>query len=173
MVRVSIDKQGYTGHILLQPNISLSWRSNKRFIASLGILSMVIASYFTYHGFWVVMPFSGLEILFFAISIYIFFNRNNHREVLTFTADKVVIETGKQTPEKSYEYQRHWSQFHVRGDDKRDIPRLSIKSHGRELELGAFLGYDEKIMLIEAIKNITRSFRQSGAFHKVSEHPGR
>lgn len=170
MVRICIDEQGYTGHILLQPNLSLSWRYNKRFITALAILSFLIASYFTYHGFWMVMPFSGLEVMFFAISMYIFFSRNNHCEVVTFTDDKVVIETGKTVPEKSYEYQRHWSQFHVRRE-RQDIPRISIMSHGRELELGAFLGYDEKLKLIEAIKNITCAFRQSGAFHQVTEQP--
>lgn len=161
MVKASIDKQGYTGHILLQPNLSLSWHTNKTIIIGIAIVSLCIGFYFTYRGFWVVLPFSGLEVLAFALSIYIFFHRNQHREVLTFTDDKVLIERGRTGPEKCYEYQRHWSQIYVTGNGASNIPKVSIKSHGRELELGAFLGHEEKLLLIDTLKKITRAFQNS------------
>ena len=165
MVKASIDEQGYTGHILLQPNLSLSWQTNRTIIIGIAIISLCIGFYFTYRGFWVVLPFSGLEVLAFALSIYIFFHRNRHCEVVTFTADKVLIERGRTTPEKCYEYQRHWSQIYVSDKGGYNIPRVSIKSHGRELELGSFLGYEEKLLFIHTLKNITQAFRNSNAFH--------
>lgn len=164
MVRISLDQKGYTGHILLQPNLSLSWKTNKTIIKVIGLISACIAAYFSYFGFWLVSPFSGLAVVCFAVAIYIFFRRNNRRQVVTFTDDKVLIEMGRSTPERSYEYARHWSKFYVSGNAKRDIPRVCIKSHGRELELGPFLGHDEKLQLIETLKNITTAFQHSQAF---------
>ena len=169
MVTASIDKQGYTGHILLQPNLSLSWQTNKTIIIFLGVVSLCIGVYFSLRGFWVVLPFSGLEVLVFALSIYYFFSRNMHCEVVTFTDDKVVIQRGKTAPEKSYEYQRHWSQIYIKASGSHDIPKVSIKSHGKELELGSFLGYDEKMQLIETLKKITSAFRSSKAFRRDTE----
>lgn len=164
MVTASIDQQGYTGRILLQPNLSLSWHSNKTIIALIALFSLCIGAYFSFRGFWMIMPFSGFYLLFFALAIYIFFCRHSRREVVTFTDDKVVIERGRYRPEKHYEYQRHWSKIYVRDNGRNDIPTVSIRSHGRELELGAFLGYEEKLLLIETLKNITRAFRASNLF---------
>ena len=63
MVKASIDKQGYTGHIFLQPNLSLSWKTNKAIIIWLAVISLFIGAYFTHRGFWVVLPFSALALL--------------------------------------------------------------------------------------------------------------
>jgi len=165
MVTASIDKQGYTGHILLQPNLSLSWQSNKTIIWVIALFSLAVGAYFTHRGFWLVMPFSGFHVLFFALAIYIFFCRNSRREVVRFTDDKVVIERGRKYPEKRYEYQRHWSQIYIRDAGNNNIPKVCIRSHGRELELGSFLGYDEKLLFIDTLKNITTAFRASAVFN--------
>jgi uncharacterized membrane protein len=169
MVTAFIDQRGYTGRILLQPNLSLSWQSNKTIIALIALFSLCTGAYFGLRGFWMVMPFSGFYVLFFALAIYIFFCRQNRREVVTFTDDKVVIERGRYRPEKHFEYQRHWSQIYIRDNGRDDIPTVSIRSHGRELELGAFLGYEEKLLFIDTLKNITRAFRASSGFRPGAE----
>ena len=168
MVNASLDKQGYTGHILLEPNLSLTWQANKIIFIIITCLTMVIGGYFASIGGWLVLPFSGLELIVIAISVYMFFSRNNHCEVIIFTNNKVIVERGKTMPEKSFEYQRHWSQIYIKEHGLYDIPKVSIKSHGKETELGAFLGYDEKIQFIDILKNITSAFRQSNAFHQHS-----
>lgn len=159
MVTVSIENSGYNGHILLEPNLSLSWKTNIRLFIIITLITLFIAGYFFSLGGWMVLPFSGAELLLIAISSYFFFNRNNYREVITFTSDRVVIERGKHSPETTREYQRHWSKIHIQEHGLYNIPRISIKSHGKETELGAFLGYDEKILFIETIENITRNFQ--------------
>ncbi len=159
MVIVSIDNSGFNGHILLEPNLSLSWKANTRLFVIFALITLLIAGYFTIQGFWMVLPFSGIELLIIGISLYLFFRRNNHREVITFTPDKVVIERGRHSPEISCEYQRYWSKIYVQKQGMLDIPHVSIKSHGMETELGAFLGYEEKLRFIEILKNITHKFQ--------------
>ena len=159
MVTVSINDNGYNGHILLEPNISLSWKTNTRIFYIICIITLAISIHFYRIGGWLVLPFSGLELLLISIAVYLFFQRNNHCEVIRFTDDKVVIEKGKKFPEKSWEYPRHWSKFHIEEHGLYDIPKVTIKSHGKEMEMGSFLGYDEKLLFIKTLKELTRQFQ--------------
>ena len=159
MITVNLDTKGYTGHILLEPNLSLSWKHNTYIFIFISFFTLLVSGYFVAKGGWLVLPFSGLELIVIAVSLYMFFNHYNQCEVIHFTDNKVVIEQGKNSPEISWEYQRHWSKIHVQNLGPYDIPRVSIKSHGNETELGTFLGYDEKITLIRTLEDITTSFQ--------------
>ncbi|MDH5764476.1 MAG: DUF2244 domain-containing protein [Gammaproteobacteria bacterium] len=159
MVTVSIQENGYNGHILLEPNLSLSWKTNTRIFFVICLITLLIAIHFYRIGGWLVLPFSGLELLLICISVYLFFQRNNHCEVITFTDDKVVIEKGKNSPEKSWEYPRHWSKIYIKEHGLYDIPKVSIKSHGNEMEIGSFLGYKEKLLFIKTLKKLTTEFQ--------------
>lgn len=159
MITVAIDNSGYNGHILLEPNLSLSWKANTRLLLVLAVFIFLIPTSFFSLGGWIVLLFAGAELVLIAVSVYLFFSHYSHRELITFTADKVVIERGQYSPEVTSEYQRHWSKIHIEEHGLYDIPRVCIKSHGKETELGAFLGYDEKIMFIKTIENITHQFQ--------------
>ena len=50
---------------VVSPNYSMSWRENKIFIASLTVVSFSIAGGFALQGFWLILPFAGLEIFVF------------------------------------------------------------------------------------------------------------
>jgi uncharacterized membrane protein len=160
MVEASIDERGYTGHIVLKPNLSLSWRTNKRLFLFITMITAFVAGHFIRIGGWMVLPFSGLELLLIGMSTWMFFCRYNTREVIRFTDNTVIIERGKNTAEKTWEYPRHWSQIHIREHGAYDIPAVCIRSHGKELELGKFLGYDEKLVFIRLLKDITREFQK-------------
>lgn len=161
MINASIDEQGHTGHILLKPNLSLSWRANKYIFLLIVLVTSLVAGYYISRGGWMVLPFSLIELLVIGISTWMFFCRNNHCEIITFTDSKVLIERGRTKMEKALEYPRHWSQIHVKEHGLYGIPVVSIRSHGKELELGKFLGYDEKLLFIELLKNVTRAFQIS------------
>ena len=161
MVKVSLDESGYTGHIILEPNISLSWKANLHIFIFISVITLGIAAYFMSIGGWLVLPFSGLELALIGTSLYMFFHHYNHCEVIRFTDQKVVIEHGKNEPEESWEYQRHWSKIHIERKGSMDIPVVRIKSHGKETELGAFLGYDEKTRFIKILEEVTNKFSQS------------
>jgi len=161
MIKVSIDDTGYNGHILLEPNLSLSWKTNVRLFIFISFVTLLIAAYFVSMGGWLVLPFSGLELVMIFSSMYLFFRHYNCCEVIHFTADKVIIERGKKTAEEFWEYQRHWSKIHIREHGVYDIPKVSIKSHGKEIELGSFLGYKEKMYFIKTLEEITQKFIRS------------
>ncbi|MFW2372722.1 MAG: DUF2244 domain-containing protein [Gammaproteobacteria bacterium] len=160
MVIVSIDDKGLNGHILLQPNLSLSWSQNAHFLSAVFLALLGIAVYFSSLLGWLVLPYSGLAFILLAVSLYLFFRQHNYQEVIRFSEDRVIIERGKNKPEKTWVYQRQWSKFYIHSQGTFDSPKICLVSHGKELELGAFLGYDEKLQLIENLKQITFNFQR-------------
>jgi len=158
MIKAALDPQGHNGHIELQPNLSHSWKSNKRFLWIFCCLSLLMGLRFSMLGLWLILPFSILELLFLAATLYYFFYKNSQREVIRLTDDKVLIETGRQQLHQTREYSRYWSQFYV--DSNGDtLPVIRIRSKGKETELGSFLGNGEKKELIGLLKSVTRNFQ--------------
>lgn len=159
MIKAALDPQGHNGHIELQPNLSHSWKTNKRIFYVFCLISLLIGLRFSMLGLWLILPFSVLELLFLAITLYYFFYKNTHREVIRLTDDKVLIETGRTSVHQTWEYSRYWSQFYVDNEDEDSLPSIRIRSKGRETELGSFLGNREKKELIQLLKSVTRNFQ--------------
>ena len=165
MLTNSLNTDGYTGNILIEPNRPISWKANVRFIKLFALISLSIGLFFTYHGFLLVLPYSGLEVCLLAAALYLVYRHYTVCEVIYFTKDSVIIEFGDKEACKRIEYQRHWSAFHVDNEGRYNIPRLSILSRGKSTEIGAFLNYKDKLELITLIKTITSRFNALQVFN--------
>lgn len=155
MVHSEINPGTGNGMIILKPNNSASWHSNMMLLASLAMLALVISTFFLMQGLWLIMPFSGLEVLALFSCLYLCARANIKAEVITFTSDKVVIERGRIFAEKSWEYHRSRTKIFVKRPKLEDHPpKIVICSHGRETELGLFLNSDDKTMLVKKLRKI-------------------
>ena len=161
MITPSINSDGYTGNILLEPNRPISWQDNLRFIKIFALLSSLIAGIFIYGGFYLVLPYSGLEILCLSFALYIVYRHYSVCQVIHFTRDSVVIESGDRKVSERIEYQRFWSKFHIDNQGNFNIPRITIQSKGKSTEIGRFLSYHDKQILIHLLRELTLHFQQS------------
>lgn len=159
MITPDLNKDGFTGSILIEPNRPASWKDNVRFVTVFALVSFVIGLVFLLQGFPLVMPFSGLEVLVVFYALYLVFKKYSSCQVIYFTKNSVIIETGKVCADTHIEYQRYWSRFLVEDDGNYNIPRLSICSKGVSTDIGDFLNYDDKTQLIKLIKHITVNFQ--------------
>lgn len=159
MVTVNLDKQGINGHILLEPNQSMNWKENLNTLIVFCFLTVLVAIYFLLNGKWLVLPFSGLEILVFFICLYIYFNKNRYCEVIRFTSDNVIIEQGKKSAESIKSYKRLWSKFYIEPSSSLSMPRIFIRFQDQETEIGSFLNYDDKQQLINTLKIIINNYK--------------
>ena len=155
MVETSIDRNSGLATIVLRPNNSASWQFNMKIVASLTIIALLISSFFALQGLWLIFPFAGLEVGFLAFCLHLRLRANVHTEVITFDETSVMIERGCYQAEKSWKYHRMWAKIFVtepsiRGRSK----QIFIRSHGKELELGAFLNKKDKEILITDLKDI-------------------
>ena len=155
MVYSEINPDTGTGTIVLKPNNSATWRFNMMVVASLGVLGLLISTFFLIQGLWLIMPFSGLELLALFSCLYVCARANIKAEVITFTDDKVVIEQGRRFAEQSWEYHRTWAKIFVKqAKHEHQPPKVVIRSHGKETELGSFLNKDDKDALVKKLRKI-------------------
>jgi len=159
MITPTLNIDGFTGHIIIEPNRPISWQDNVRFIKIFFMVSLIISSVAFSQGFTLVMPFSGMEVIFVSACLYLVYKHYTRCEILYFTADSIIIESGEHTAEKKIKYQRYWSKFHINNKGHYDIPRISINSKGKETEIGEFLNYRDKLILIDLIKEMTKKFQ--------------
>jgi len=155
MVRAEIDHSTGNGTIILSPNNSASWQFNMLFLASQAVIAGVIAILFLMDGLWLILPFSGLEILALFSGLYLVVRNNFTTEVLRFNDHVLTVERGHTNIENSWEYQRSWTKIFVRKPAFRGHPcKIVIRSYGKELEIGAFLNKSDKEVLIKKLKRI-------------------
>ncbi len=155
MVQTNINTNTGNGVIILKPNNSATWSFNMKVLMSLGILAFFISMGFLMQGLWMILPFSGLELLALFSCLYFCVRENIRAEVITFTNDKVIIEQGRRFAEKSWEYHRLWAKIFVGRDSNTHQPRtIVIRSHGRETELGSFLNGEDKDALVKKLHKL-------------------
>lgn len=131
--------------IILRPNRSLSWRGTKLFFLGMCVLLGAVGSVFTWLGFWLVLPFAGLELLLLGSGLYLVARSGDQREVISIDAESVCIEKGRRHPEQRWVMVRLWARVVLERCPRQWYPsRLLIRSHGRAVEVGRFLNEDER-----------------------------
>ena len=155
MISANIDDNSQTGQIILQPNYSWPWRYNLYLLYTLTGISLSISIGFALLGAWVVLPYCVLELVVLGACMHYCVWQCSKREVITVSEEDVRIEKGINRPSESWDYQRHWAKFLVQKPRHSWDPAIvSIRSHGKETELGSFLNKPDKTELIRQLKRV-------------------
>ena len=145
MVNVERNVDEHQCRFVLRPNRSMSWRGTLIFFFSLLTISGVTAISLTVMGFWMVLPFTGLEMLVLWIGLYVVARRTHECEVISIAGDSVRIEKGRKHPEKVWTLARVWARVVLERCPGSWYPsKLFIRSHGRAIEVGRFLEEEER-----------------------------
>lgn len=156
MIELDINDETQTGQIILRPNHSWTWRYNLYLLCTLTAVSSVVSLGFLLAGAWLILPFSILELTVLAGCMYYCTRQCNQQEVITVSEDAVQIEQGRKQADVVIHYQRLWAKYLVSPPHHPwGSPRIAIRSHNRESELGAFLNQEDKQKLIAALKRVT------------------
>jgi uncharacterized membrane protein len=138
---------------VIRPNCSLTWRGNLWLLAGLCTVSFGIAGAFAWLGLWLVLPFAGLEMGVLALALYLCAWRAQRIEVVRLDGDCVRIEVGHRQPEFRQKFDRHWVRvLLLPADTGHHRSRLLLRSHGRQLEIGACLPEEERRQLATALR---------------------
>jgi uncharacterized membrane protein len=161
MVSADYDAASRTGRIILQPNRSWTWRANLVFLAGLALLSLTIALIFLLGGYWMILPFTLLELAVVATALYWCVRATHRQEVLTFSVDELLIERGIRAPEQRHVFKRLFARIFVRRPRHPWYDtRIAVRSHGREVEIGDFLGPDDKKALVIELRRMVDSLAE-------------
>lgn len=157
MIHAEFDAQRGYWRFVLRPNRSLSWRGTVHFFLGIATLSLAIATVLAIRGYWLVLPFAGLEIAALGAAFYVVARRSYQCEVIA-VAEDILIERGVGRPRHRVRLPRAWAAVDVERCNASWYPsRLLIRSHGQAVEVGRFLPEGERLEL--ALK-LRRSLQQ-------------
>ncbi|MBM4213080.1 MAG: DUF2244 domain-containing protein [Gammaproteobacteria bacterium] len=141
--------------IEIAPHCSLTPRGARWFLVSVCIASLSIALPISLLGFWLVLPFAGLEIALLAWALRTSMARRHQRQTITISETVVVIEDVMPPLTRCVEFPRHWAQVRIRGGGSPLHPsRLTVESHGRRHEIGFFLNEQERLGLAARLRRL-------------------
>lgn len=145
MVAVERSEDRNQCRFVLRPNRSMSWRGALIFFFSLLLLSSSIGMGLAAMGFWMVLPFAGLEMFALGLGLYLVACRCYECEVISIAENSILIEKGRRYPRQRWTLGRVWARVILERSPRRWYPsRLLIRSHGRVVEVGRFLHEEER-----------------------------
>ncbi len=141
--------------IVISPNASLSRQANiALFLSLMGIL-LVVATGFTLMGFWMILPFAGLELIALAVALAYVDYQNQYREVVKVDEVTVKIASGYRKAQHACEFKRGWTSVLLRQSSRQNQPsKLILRSAGKQIEIGACLEADDRKDLWRELKQV-------------------
>jgi len=148
--------------IELRPHCALTPRGARWFFAGLCAAVLAVSAPFAARGLWPVVPFAGLELLVLAWALRATLMRRDRHESITVTAEAVVIESQQRGHRGQVVFPRHWAQVTLHRSAVPWHPsRLTIASHGRLCEVGAFLTEEERRELAGRLQRLIGRINES------------
>lgn len=159
MIHSEFDPAARSGRIVLRPNQSWSWRANLIFLGSLMVISLTVAVFYLFNGYWLILPFTFVEQALLFACFYYVVRRTHRQEVLTFSPEALVVESGLREPDERYEFQRFFTRFLVRpAQHPWYRKQVALRCRDTELEIGSFLSADEKDDLVSSLRAMIAHF---------------
>jgi uncharacterized membrane protein len=154
MVSINKVNSGESYRFVLSPNCSISWRELVLFYFLTCLIALAVGLFFTLQGLWLVLPFSGLEMLALGGGLYLTSRKVYRREVITLDPAHTRIEKGVQRIDQSWEFKTPWIRIIDELPDRRSPRRkLAISVYGESVEVGSFLANSEKEALAFQLKD--------------------
>lgn len=143
--------------IVIGPNASLSVRHAWQFMGLLTGVSLAISGLMLSQGLWLVLPFTGLELMAVGAALWVSMRRNAYREVLVFGERALRFEFGDlgRGPTATLEFARSATRVWLESGHTRHAPtRLILSAAGQRVLLGRCLTDEERERLYRRIKEL-------------------
>ncbi len=136
-----------------RPACSLTKTQERLTFWGLAVLCFGIAIAFAALGFWMILPFAGLEVGLLAWALETMRNSQSDYETLTIDGDKVVLDwrIGRHVGHR--EMNRQWVRVGCECLAPGKDCRLRLSSHGTESELGSYLNDEARQQLAAILKS--------------------
>ena len=155
MIHNHQDSDGDQFMIVLRPNQSWTWRANLYLIASLLVISLTVGIVFFLQEYWLILPFTLLEMALVTACLYYCVRRTHLQEVLTLTRDTVTLQRGVNKPQQQQQFHRYFTRFFVHPPRFRGHAQvIALRCQGKEQEIGSFLPEHEKQELVRTLRQV-------------------
>lgn len=153
MVETQINQHEQGGHIVLSPNLSVRWSDNVLFLYVVCGMAVCIGISFTLLGMWLVLPFTGLEVIALVVVIYYVAHKCRRIEVIRVEDGCVRVERGYTQPQSHWRSDLFWTRLIVLPQERPWHPlRIFLRGRDDQIEIGTFLNEDDKRILIKQLR---------------------
>jgi uncharacterized membrane protein len=151
---------------VLSPHRSLPPRGFVVLMLVLAGISGGVCLAFVLNGAWPVTPFFGLDVLLVYLAFRISYRQARLREELRLTEESLTVDRVSARGErKRWQFQPFWMRVVLEETDEH-TNRLVLRSHGRSLVVGSFLGPGERRGVAGGLSDGLRRWRA-----RVSSQP--
>lgn len=152
MIAIESDTAACQSCYVLRPNRSLSWRQNLGVFCGLSLVTLMLVFPLVAMGFWLVLPFAGLELLAVGAGLYYVSCCCHECEVICVATDSIQIERGRWHSRQRWVLARQWVRVVLTSCPRQWYPsRLHIRTQGRTVEIGRFLVERERRELAQEL----------------------
>jgi uncharacterized membrane protein len=136
-----------------RPCCSLTRRQAHRVFWALASVCFGVAIAFSALGYWLVLPFAGLEVGLLAWAFEAMRDRERNFETLTIDGDAVVLEWSNGRQQGRRELNRQWTRVESDCSAPGRNCRISVRSHGRVTEIGVYLSDEARLQLAATLRS--------------------
>jgi len=149
--------------VMIRPNQSLSWRQSMVFLGAIAVPLLLISVVLAARGYWLILPFAGLELAAVFACLYQVSHASCRCEVVSIGESVVTVEKGRDRgngpervgPGQRTEFARGWVKVELSKTASHWYPRrLWIGASGKRVEIGEFLVEDEKTELAAELQRL-------------------
>lgn len=138
--------------LVIQPNRNLSWQKTKLVFLFLALCLIAVACYFTSLGAWLVIPFTGLELLLIGVGLYLQCCHAHQQQIIQIDDSTISVSNGGKGAQQTC-FPKAWSKIVQTHDPKGWYPsRLFIGAQGQFIEIGKFLIDSERDTLADNLR---------------------
>ena len=144
---------------VLHPHTSLTPRGFFLLMAVVGLVSFLAGIAFILMGAWPVFGFFGIDVLLVYFAFKLNYRDARRYETVQLTDSLLTVERIAPSGRRErWRFQPYWLQIDI-DDHPTSSTALTLRSHGRILEIGRFLTPDEKIDLANALRSELNKLR--------------
>lgn len=143
---------------LLRPNRSLSARGLVVFFTGLATVGIAVAVASAGQGNRFAPAFAVMELLLVGLCLRLAWRRLDRQERIALSGEGVVVERGP----GAARFDPYWVRVERRPGERPGDERLVLTSHGRAVEIGAFLGLDERGALERDLRQALAALKAAG-----------
>ena len=134
------------------PNRSLSLKQRQFAFWGVAAPCMGIALFFASMGYWLMLPFAGLEIGLLAWAFESLRAHDEDYESITIRGDRLSLAWREAGATHSRELNTHWTQVECVCEQGENQCRFCLHSHGETIELGRYLDDQSRIKLAKTVQ---------------------
>ncbi|HEX5079813.1 MAG TPA: DUF2244 domain-containing protein [Geminicoccaceae bacterium] len=149
--------------VVLYPNCSLGPAGFAVLMAAIALISAAVGAGFIMIGAWPVTGFFGLDLLLLYLAFRWNYRRARRAEFVRLDGDGLTVR--RLEPDgrsQSWRFEPYWVRVSLEQVGRHDR-RLVLRSHGRQVVIGAFLTLAERVELADALEAALRDHRAGAA----------